>query len=283
MLVHSRGFSAIAIVCLFVSVAASACDSTAPKRYGALKDRIVVNEQQLVVAGTPTSDTAVSQTYRERVAVAPTWPQRIMGVFMPQTAYAADTTVDIRAVSGAVACVSEDQNVLIPLNRCVTTDQAGLSAYKFINLPTKAGTYEASVYSTYGKETTQLVSIEVTVTGGPVDPNGTWSSIARSGVPVGSVVTDQYDNAVPFKLTGDKRIQPADTALGSLGARTVTFDASLVDLDAKGNVVWHGPLNVLGAGDVVIAKALYGIYMYGGKPMIDWVTFGLNHPPVITH
>lgn len=253
------------------AAAVAACSPTAPPAYGTLQNRIVSGGQQSFVAGAASSDQAVNLTYRQLIAARPSAPARVRDWLLPAYAYA-DTTVSIRAVPGAVACVSEDQTDLVPLARCVTADGAGLSSYRFPRIPSRAGEYCAHIYSTYGTETTALAPVCITIKAGPVARDKAWF---MAPIPSGAALSDQavqdsYGNPVPFRLLADSTVTIMDTALASNGSRTAVFGPIAID------TVWHGPFDVLGKGDTVVARSMFNVRMVFGEPRIEWHIYGLN-------
>jgi hypothetical protein len=81
-------------------------------------------------------------------------------------------------------------------------------------------------------------------------------------------------NPIPYRIPSDGRLVAGDTALGSTGARTVSFTAAVADGVFR-------VIGITGEGGKVIANMRYRVFMNDGTPQIDWTACGLSVSPCI--
>jgi hypothetical protein len=251
-------------------VVLTACSDT---NYGALRARVVEGREQTVVAGSIASK-AVNLSYREALAYhEPAWKRWTI----PAAAYA-QTSSQIRVAPGAVACVREDQSELIPTERCVTADAQGNSRYDWLTTPIHAGEYCARVSTKLGLEQSQVDSVCVTVVAGALDSIllQNWGLDVSPAKLAASAVSDKHGNPIPFRIVSDGRLTVQGDVVGTDAARTVTFNASMLD---TATLAWHGPIELRGIGDTLKARGWYQILIAGsgaGQPAIGWRIRGIN-------
>lgn len=258
-------FAAVALL-----IAQAACSSsTPPQQFGELKSKITTGRvQSSVVAGAAAGE-AVNLSYREPLTTAQAvWEQ----IILPTLVFAQSSTIKVQP--GAVACIREDQQILIPKTRCVVADALGNSRFDWLPA-TKAGTHQALASSQYGLETTKEDTVTITVVAAAVDSLAFFDNIAmRTSPAVYSVdhLTDKYGNAVPYRMPSDARLTAQDTVLGSVGARTLTFAASSADN------TWR-TVFLTGNNGVSIAQFTYRLLLDAGVAKIQAAICGLKVSP----
>lgn len=91
-------------------------------------------------------------------------------------------------------------------------------------------------------------------------------------------VQDRCGNPVPFRIVSDGRVAVAGTAVGTVEARTVTWDkATTIDPDPSRWFV----LELRDAGDALVGRLAYKVYDIGTTGAIQWGAFGVAIDPVI--
>lgn len=240
---------------------------TEPTAYGSLDSRIIRGAAQSYTAGGITPDVVIDLVFRNpitgRVIHRPSTWERLL---LPKVAYALQVT-GIKVQPNSVVCVREDQQVLIPLVRCVNSDAEGNTRFDFMST-TKAGTHQALIQATYGLETT--IPDTVTIAVAPdvyatsaLDSGWTFFQQTETMTFPERMGYDKYGNPVPVRLEflpdaygetpagmfpGFKLFSHtlSDT-LGTAGARTVAVDSisGPDEIDGRGVRVVCGTANVI--------------------------------------
>lgn len=223
--------SSIAIVL----AACVACSGAEPRPGGPLNHGIIAGNHQKVVAapaaGLPNAIVAAlarSQTGKLELRVL---PQRLMDFVVP-TAYAADTGTVVTGspVAGAVVCATDDQG-MHPFAVCTNTDNNGHATF-FFSTDTVAGEKKSEIRGTVNNEPAVFDTAFALVLPTKVDSNYSTGVLPYTCSPATFMATgvrDIYGNAVPYRIVGDGRITVGGDTVGTVAARTLTFDSTLVD------------------------------------------------------
>ena len=251
-----------------LTIVLTACGGgTGPTPVGKLDSRITRGEVQRTRAGNWTADSVVDLVYRNPItgAMMARKPNLLERVFLPPLAHALQA-VGVVVQPNSVVCVQQPAD-LVPVVPCVNSDAFGNSKFSFV-ATNKAGTHKAYITATYGLETTIPDTVIITVDPGPVDPNYRTPSLPMlsSGdtLPVVTVV-DAFGNAIPFRVTADERLAVADTVLGSIGARTLTW--------TSGEIQQEQWTTLTGQDGLVLG---YLGYTIGGNGRMTWRAVGTN-------
>lgn len=240
--------------------------STDPASIGKLDSRITRGERQATRAGDWRADSVVDLVYRNPVtgAMINHRPKLWERVLLPPVAYALQA-VGVQVQPNSVVCVQQPAD-LVPVVPCVNSDAFGNSKFSFVST-TKAGTHTAFITATYGLETTIPDTVTIVVEPGPADPNYRTPSLPMlspgDALPDIAVV-DAFGNAVAFRVVADKRLSVADTAVGSLGARTLTWSAPANDQEYV--------TELRGKDDVLVGRLGYRI---GDNLRLTWRAVGV--------
>lgn len=253
---------------VLVLMAVAACGGDSPtglQKFGDIKGEVIAGGSQRSTAAANRAGQRVTyRVYREQVSLM-------------ASGSTANASANIKLQPNASACVGEDQVDLVPFTRCVTTDSTGQSRFDFPKLPTKAGRYVAKLNATYGLEATTFDSVVVIVDAALPDSQWIMDAIAARTSPavfVATHVVDKFGNPVPYRLTADSSLTPADTALGSAGARTVSFT------DSRADGIWR-TIPVTGASGA-IARMSYRLVKDPAGARINAVICGLGVNPCVS-
>ena len=254
---------------LTAAVLLAGCDNStdATAEVGELRTAIIAGGVQTTIAGAPRlPNSVIAQAQR----IPPGGSVAASGSLM------ANVTAAVHGLPNVVQCVAEDQFDLIPFSRCVNTDTAGNALFTF-SPTTKAGTYRAKINFTLGTTESTVDSVVVVVKPDAADPNyqsGALPIVCSPAELPASVVRDKYGNSVPFRVVPDGRFTVQGDTVGTLAARTVVFDSTLVtqtrftaDLkDGNGSIIGRLRYRFVSAGCV-------------GKAVTDWFVVGANITP----
>lgn len=203
-----------------------ACGDDKDPALGALQTKVISGRTQTLVAGSGEPEEATNLSFRPILSVAqtPKWQRALL----PKLLHAQTSSVNIQVQPGAIACVSENQTILVPKTRCVTADAFGQSRFDFIETHV-AGTHKALLNSTYGLEATTFDTVTIIILPDVADPNFSPVTgplqLSPAVIPV-NAVKDRWGNAVPFRVVGDTVLTVGSDVVGTEGARTLTFSKS---------------------------------------------------------
>lgn len=220
------------IAVALTAVTLTGCRGDKDPTVGPLQTKVVSNRKQTVTAGSWETGPSTNLTFRNVLSVAerPRWERALL----PKLLHA-QTSVEIQVQPGAVACVSEDQTILIPKTRCVTADAQGQSRFDFLETHV-AGTHTARLNSTYGLEATTFDTVTIVVLPDVASPNFGPLVWPLQGPPVvvsENAVQDRWGNAVPFRIVSDSVLTSLGDTVGSESARTVTYTPSNVNMPTR--------------------------------------------------
>jgi hypothetical protein len=267
---------------------AAACGSSSepPATTETLRHAIVAGNNQKQAAGTMVNgkrqltDAVVQQIVKDtktgQLRMYRVLPRRgldrLLDVVVPR-AWAQGQVLNGAPVVGAVVCVPAD-SPLKPFVQCTNTDAQGKATF-FFEPPNTAGVAKAEIRGVVNELPAVFDTATATVLPGPPDPD--YEAIPLAPKPSPAVLTasaahDTYFNPIPFRIPADGRLVPADTTLGSAGARTVFFDEKVAD-------GVYRELTLTGNKDSLMAKLRYRIVLANAVPTIEWSIYGLNVKP----
>lgn len=263
--------------CLLLLIGLAACKGTEPQPLGPLDSRIVEGEAQTVTAGAEPSS-VIGLVFRNPLTgkfyqqQPPLWER----VLLPAVAHALQV-IGFQGVPNATYCIHNDGQTFVQAEKdCVQTDAAGNSRWDF-NETTVAGTHTVIASATIGHESTVPDTMTFEVLSGPVDPNMKGNAFGTNTSPFSlfqNSVRDRYNNAVPFRVVSDGRFAVADSSLGSLDARTISFTPEVADSIYR-------IADITGAENSAIAQLRYRVIYVDGTAHMEWVACGLAVNPCV--